>query len=186
MPDPALEQSYREALASCPSGVVILHTLEMRHSTFVDEDGNPTAIRVVRDHAHRGGNIGLTARLEPSAPVNAGEMVDFVSIAFDLDLPEVSTTATPEMVLTMDNVGRELMIHLEAANTSQEKIEVTYRPFLSTDLEGPQMDPPMTMTLVHVEVTPTRVQGRARMIDIGNRQFPAKTYTAKAFPGLAR
>ena len=31
-----------------------------------------------------------------------------------------------------------------------------------------------------------RATGRARMLDIGNKAFPAETYTAKRFPGLTR
>jgi len=73
-----------------------------------------------------------------------------------------------------------------SAATSQDKIEVTYRPYLSTDLDGPQMDPPITLILTEVEADVFRVTGRARMLDIGNKAFPAETYTAKRFPGLTR
>ena len=48
MPDPTLSQAIKEAYAAAPSDVVILHTLELRHPDFEDDDGNPTAIRVVR------------------------------------------------------------------------------------------------------------------------------------------
>ena len=50
MPDPTLSQAIREAYAAAPSDVVILHTLELRHPAFVNDDESPTAIRVVRDH----------------------------------------------------------------------------------------------------------------------------------------
>ena len=180
MPDPALEQAIREAYASAPADTVILHTLELRHPAFVDDDGVPTAIRVVRDHAD------LNARLETDAPLDAGQRVRFVALAFDLELPPVDTAPVPEISVTLDNVSREIVRHLDAAATSLERIEVTYRPYLSTDLEGPQMDPPITLTLTEVEVDVFRATGRARMLDIGNRAFPAETYTAKRFPGLTR
>lgn len=38
MPNPALSEAIREAYASAPSDVVILHTLELRHPDFVDEN----------------------------------------------------------------------------------------------------------------------------------------------------
>jgi hypothetical protein len=38
----------------------------------------------------------------------------------------------------------EIVRHLDAAVATQDKIEIAYRPYLSTDLEGPQMDPPKT------------------------------------------
>ena len=179
MPDPALEQAIREAYASAPADTVILHTLELRHPAF-DDDGRPTAVRVVRDHAD------LTARLEADAPLDAGETVRFVALAFDLELPPVDSAPVPEIAVTLDNVSREIVRHLDAAATSLERIEVTYRPYLSTDLEGPQMDPPITLTLTEVEVDVFRAAGRARMLDIGNKAFPAETYTAKRFPGLTR
>jgi hypothetical protein len=49
MPDPTLSEAIQEAYAHAPSDAIILHTLELRHSDFRDDAGNPTAIRVVRD-----------------------------------------------------------------------------------------------------------------------------------------
>lgn len=180
MPDPSLSAAIREAYASAPSDTVILHTLELRHPSFLDDDGQPTAIRVVRDH------VDLLARLEADAPVDGGMIVRFVAMGFELELPPVDTAPVPEIAVTLDNVSRELVRHLDAAATSQAKIEVTYRPYLSTDLEGPQMDPPITLILTEVEADVFRITGRARMLDIGNKAFPAETYTARRFPGLTR
>ena len=42
MPDPALSEAIREAYAAAPADVVILHTLELRHPAFGDDDGNPS------------------------------------------------------------------------------------------------------------------------------------------------
>ena len=208
MPDPSLDQAIREAYASAPSDTVILHTLELRHPAFVDDDGRPTAVRVVRNFADEeswlrlaGAEVrtvldampaegrdlvGLVARLEADAPKDAGRMVPFIALAFDLELPPVDSAPVPEIAVTLDNVSREIVRHLDAAATSLERIEVTYRPYLSTDIEGPQMDPPITLTLTEIEVDVFRATGRARMLDIGNKAFPAETYTAKRFPGLTR
>ena len=40
MPDTTLSEALKEAYASAPSDVVLLHTLELRHPSFVDEQGN--------------------------------------------------------------------------------------------------------------------------------------------------
>lgn len=180
MPDASLSDAIREAYASAPSDVVILHTLELRHPAFVDEAGNPSAIRVVRDR------VDLVARLEPNAPIDQGQDVRFVAMAFDLNLPAVDSMPVPAVEITLDNVSREVMGHLDAAVQSQQMIEVTYRPYLSNDLSGPQMDPPLTLVLSFVEANPLRITARARMVDIGNKAFPGRTYTAKEFPGLTR
>jgi Domain of unknown function (DUF1833) len=172
MPDPALSQALKEAYAAAPADTVILHTLEIWHPAFA------TPIRVVRDMAD------LQARLEATAPRDGGQMVTFTALAFDLDLPPVDTAPVPEITITLDNVGREISDALDEAAISQDKIEVTYRPYLSTDLDGPQMDPPVTMTLSDVEADPLRVIGHAAMLDFGNKAFPSITYTASRFPGL--
>ena len=39
MPDVTLSEALREAYASAPSDVVILHTLELRHPDFKNESG---------------------------------------------------------------------------------------------------------------------------------------------------
>jgi len=102
------------------------------------------------------------------------------------DLPPVDTLPVPEITVTLDNVSREIVRHLDAAAESQAVIEVTYRPYLSTDLEGPQMDPPIHLVLTEVEADIFRITGRARMLDVGNKSFPGISYTAKTFPGLTR
>lgn len=180
MPNASLSEALKEAYAAAPSDLVILHTLELRHPSFTDEDGNPTPIRVVRD------NQDLTARLEASAPLNPGEMAPFIAMGFDLELPTIDTSPVPEITITLDNVSREIVKYLDSAAESQDKIEVTYRPYLSNDLEGPQMDPPITLVLSEVTADVFRVTGRARMLDVGNKAFPAETYTATNFPGLTR
>jgi len=202
MPNPALSAAIKEAYASAPSDEVVLHTLEIRHSSFT------TPIRVVRNYPNEqrwidlGGEdvsavldgleddirqrVGLVARLEADAPVDAGELVAWIALAFEFDLPDVDTIPVPEISITMDNVGREMSDALDLAVVSQEKIEVTYRPYLASDIDGPQMDPPITVMLSDVQATPLQVTGRARMLDIGNKAFPSRFYTAKEFPGLAR
>lgn len=207
MPDPALSAAIREAYASAPADVIVLHTLEIWHPAFV-EDGVAKPIRVVRNFEDTatwlslGGaevqavldgldadarrKVGLVARLETGAPRDAGLLVPFVALGFDLELPPVDTIPVPEIVVTLDNVGREIAKHLDDAAVSQERIEVMYRPYLSTDIDGPQLDPPMTMTLSEVEVDVFRVTGRARVLDIGNKAFPSEIYTIRKYPGLRR
>lgn len=201
MPDPNLTAAIREAYASAPSDVVTLHTIELLHPAFTEP------VRVVRNHADQktwqalGGaavdavldgmeekarrNVGLVARLEASAPENGGQMVAFIALAFDIDLPEVNTSAAPEAVVTVDNVDEEINRQLERAATGTEKIRAIYRPYLSTDIEGPQADPPMILTLGDVTVTDMQMSAPAGFPDVGNRAFPNETYTARRFRGLA-
>lgn len=172
MPDPALSAAIREAYASAPSDVVILHTLELRHPSF------DQPIRVVNDHKD------LTARLEPTAPQNPGEDVLFVRFAFRFSLPDVMSTGMPEIEIEIDNLAPEIISYMDTAAQTEQLIEVTYRPYLSTDLKSPQMDPPLTLVLHDVEATIFTVRGRASFGDFGNRRFPNQLYDAQRFPGL--
>ena len=77
MPDPTLNAAIAEAYASAPSDIVILHTLELRHPDFTDGEGQPIAVRLVRDHQD------LSAKLEDTAPLNPDEYVPFIAMGFD-------------------------------------------------------------------------------------------------------
>lgn len=172
MPDPSLSEALQEAYASAPADEVIYHTLEFRHPNF------SPPIRVVRDSAD------LDARLEATAPANPGEVVTFVGFAFDLIKPEVSASGVPQCTIEIDNVSREILANVELAMTGIDLIEVTYREYLASDLEGPQNDPPMTLTVTDITADVFRVRATASFTDVGNKRFPREEYTAARFPGL--
>lgn len=175
-----LSEALAEAYASNPSDIIVLNTLELIHPNFIDNDGKQTAIRVVRD------NINLKAFLETDAPVDGGKEVEFIALAFDLEFPPVNTTPVPEITLTLDNVGKEIIKYLDLASTSNEMIKMIYRPYLSNDLSAPQMSPPLTLVLSDVNANVSRITAKARMMDIGNKSFPSENYTPKRFSGLTR
>lgn len=180
MSDTTLSKALKEAYASAPSDIVLLHTLELRHPSFRDENNNPTAIRVVRDHANH------YCGLENDAPIDAGKTVEFIAMGFDMELPPVESIPVPEITLTLDNVSTEIIQYLDQAVETQEMIEMTYRPYLSNDLSYPQMNPPITLVITHITVDIFKITATARMMDIGNKSFPAENYTVKRFPGLTR
>lgn len=106
MPNDLLKQAIVEAYASSPSDVFIYHTLEIKHPDFKDDDGNPTAIRLVQ------GFQDISAKLEN------GEKVKFLAMCFELELPPVDTSAVPEISIEIDNVSREIIKHLDNAASS--------------------------------------------------------------------
>jgi len=172
MPDSVLSQAIKEAYASAPVGEIIYHTLEIRHSTFA------TPIRVVRDV------ISLDATLEATAPEDASTEVTFLAYAFDVTLPDVSTGGSPQLIIEIDNVSRDILASIEGAMSSTDLLTVIYRAFLASDLGGPHNDPPMTLTIFQINATPLRIRAVAGFQDVGNRRFPAGEYTAERFPGL--
>lgn len=164
----SLEQAIKEAYAAAPTDEVIYDTLEFSHPDFV------APIYVVR------GFQNITAGLE-----GGGGDVEFIAFAFDFTLPEVAQTGTPEFVITMDNVSAEIIANLDLAVASTDRLTVTYRPYLKSDLSAPQMDPPMTLVVDHLEVDVFQVRARAGWGDIMNATFPSELYTTRRFPGLA-
>ena len=176
----SLEQALQEAYASAPTDRVIFDTLEVRHPAFFDDAAQPTAIRVVI------GYEDVSACLEGDAPLNPGEYVDFIAGAFRFKLPGFEEGSVPQLQITIDGVSREVVGHIEAAIADPDPIEVTYRPYLSTDLSKPQMNPPLTMMLTKVSVTGTSVSGTASLSDVHNWAFPFQKYLASRFPGLVR
>ncbi len=174
MPDTSLSQAIKEAYAAAPSDVVTLHTLEFRHPAFTQP------LRVILDH------IDHTCTLEEGAPEDPGAAVLFVGYAFDIVLPTVDAGAAPEVVITIDNVSMEIEDSINAALATTDKVQVTYRPYLSTDLTAPQMKPPMTLTISNITADRYRLSARAQLGDYANKAFPGESYSATRFPGLVQ
>jgi Domain of unknown function (DUF1833) len=172
MPDTTLSQAIREAYASAPNTDVAYHTLEIYHPSFT------TPIRVVRDF------VDLSAKLESTAPRDASTYVTFVGYAFDIVPPEVSTTGVPQCQITIDNVSRDIMANLESAVTTSTPITVIYRMFLSSDLTGPQNNPPMALTIISISADVFKITATATFGDLVNKRFPSQNYTIETFPGL--
>ena len=173
MPNSTLTAALQEAYAAAPDNVVLLHTLEIRHPSFA------APIRVVRDHED------LVAKLEATAPLNPNQNVTFTRFVFDFELPEVGDRPNPEIVIKIDNVDRSIVQNIELAMSNPQVIEITYRPYLSTDLTAPQMNPPLTMQVKSIEADVFSVTARCGFQDFANKKFPADEYTIKRFPGLA-
>lgn len=177
----SFDQAVKEAYASAPQDRVVFDTLEVLHSKFVNDEGLPTAIRVVLGYEN------ISARLEGDAPLHGGQYVEFIKAAFGLSLPGFEEDQDPQMKLTLDGVTQEVIAHLEAAvSTPSEPIVLIYRPFVSTDLSKPGMDPPIMMELSNVNVDGLRITGTATLDDVHNAAFPGLKYLASRFPGLVR
>lgn len=173
MPDPALSAAIAEAYASAPADEVILHTVELHHPAF------EIPIRVVRER------VSISARLEASAPRDAGEVVEFAAYAFDLTPPDQTSTGTPQCVLEIDNVSREILVQVRAAVVEGSPVEMIYRAYLSGALlDGPENDPPLTMQLKSVSATPLRIRAVCGFPDLLNESFPRLVYDMDTFKGL--
>lgn len=180
MSDPDIDQAMKEAYASAPTGAddIVVHTLEIRHPTFVDELNNPTSIFLVHDHRN------FMAALEADAPVKPGQTVEWISIAFTFALAPIETTPRPQILVEVDNVGRDITDQLDAAIVDGRKIELCYRPYLNGDRTGPKTLSPPVYTLSDVKTGVFRVTARANTGADLAVAFPRELYKATKFPGL--
>ena len=174
--------SYSEAIAaayaSATEGEVLLDTLEFRHASFVTA-GLAYAVRVVNDHQD------LQAFLEVSAPLDPGAEVTFIATRFSIARPSESDSAsTPEIEITIDNVSQALVPYLDAVKESRDPIEVTWRPYLPSDLTAPHMDPPLTLFIRSVSMDMSRVVAKAGFGNMANKRFPGVEYLSSTHPGL--
>lgn len=172
-------QAIARAYASAPEDALVLETLEFRHATFVDGEGQPYAIRVVNDHT------ALLAYLEADAVLNGGEEVRFDPCRFTFEPPaQTESGQAPTIQIVVNNVARQLSPYMAQAKNSRSPLIVTWRPYLPDDLTAPHMSPPLTMSMRDVQVSMNDVQGTGTFIQLINRRFPAKEYTLRKFKNL--
>lgn len=181
-------EALQEAYASAPTDEVILHTLELRHPSFL-EDSEETPIRVVRDFGEllEIGDpdiFGHLLGLELDAPKNPGETVRFIACMFDIDLPAQREGGVPEVEISLDNVTREVSKYLDAATETRVPVELTYREYLASDKTEPQFIL-HGLTLSRVKTNVFRITGTASFVDLVNKSFPGKVYRPSEFKGLS-
>lgn len=166
MPSSILSEALKEAYASADAEVIVYHTLEIAHPAFTE------TLYVVRDWED------LNAYLEDGTPVT------FTRFAFRLVQPEVSPEGVPIFQLEIDNVNREIVNNMQLATQSNDPVKITYREYISTDLSGPQNDPPLEADLSNVKATVFLVTAQASFGNYRNKRFPNEEYTSERFPGL--
>lgn len=166
MPSDLYKQAIREAMVSNPSGVVVLHTLTVDHSTVTDP------FRIVQDTQ------------EHDLTLENGDTVTFAPVPFRFVLPRSSSNGLTELTIEIDNVDRSVSNFVKNLSGTAEAVEVTYRPYLSNDTTGPQLDPPLKLFMRDITMTAQSVRGRAAIADVVNRAFPAVYYTFTGYPGL--
>ena len=173
MTDTTLSQAIKEAYASAPSDDIIYHTLEIWHENFTQP------IYVVRDYAD------LEATIESGAARNAGLSVTFIRFAFEIVPPEVDKGGVPQCIIELDNVSRDIVANIELARGSSSTITMIYRAYLSSDLSGPENDPPLELSILSITADPFKVRAVAGFSSLANLKFPKQEYSAEVFPGLA-
>lgn len=162
----ALEEAIKEAYALAPANVSFLHTLELYHERMSE------SLYLVQGFR----NIEVTLE-------DATERV-FRAIAFDFTLPATNEGGLQELSITIDNVENRVSDFCKEALLFPSPVTIIYRPYLSTDLTTPQMNPPLRLFLLNVKISDAVVSGRAVPVDFLNLKFPTTLYTSPQFPAV--
>lgn len=162
----ALSEALKEAYALAPSNVQHVHSLEITHESMSE------SLYLVQGYFHK----SLT--LEDSS------VRKFRATAFDFTLPATDVGGLQELNITIENANNQVSDFCEQAMTFPAPVEILYRPYLSTDLTTPLMNPPLRLFLLNVTVAEAQVSGRAVPVDFLNLKFPTELYNSARFPPL--
>jgi transposase len=193
MPNPTLSDVLQETAASAPDAFPPITTIAIWYDGMVDDNGQPAAIYLFDGDLPTGwtdeGAPYLDARIEPTgpdwSPPNAGQIVRFIGIPFELELPDVTTQAQPQARLTVDNVTREVMAALGDVVETGASLRVVWRLYVQgRETIGPENNPPLLFGLVDVRANAGSVSGRLTTLTAGNRAYPRRRYTIAEFPSL--
>lgn len=168
----------REYMFSPAGEDVILDTIELRNPAFL-LDGNLIALRFVN------AQYDIMATIEPDAPMDGGQTVDFTATRFELVPPDQPATGLPQVTLAVSNVMAELSPWLALAVTSGTPVELSLRQFLADDLSEPCFVM-HGLTFKTATASMKRVVGTATVVDLLNFNNPRLCYTILNSPGLNR
>lgn len=171
---PTHNEAMMEAYASCPPSARIFYTLEIWQSSF-DEPARVVA-NVLDD---------MDFGIEAGAPRNSGETVTFIACPFEAAYPEQREGQPPSTTIKIDNVGRELVPKIRAAQGVREYISVLYREYLGSDLTEPAYGP-VEFELRGVKMVGASLSGTVMVKNLQNKRFPriTKNYDYVQFPSL--
>lgn len=161
-------------------------TVELRHPMITSDDGQAGVIRIAAVSATPSeleAEPYFEARLEATAPLNAGEIVKFIRAPIVIERPERSTTGVPQAVMRVANVDTRIADGLKAVARSTDPVECTIRSFTDrTRLNG---DPDVLggLEMVSPEIDAVEVSVRAQGPDVVNTPFHVQRYDSR-FPLL--
>jgi hypothetical protein len=167
-----MSEELREAIATAPVSLRLLESIELA------PPGTGQVLRLVRDQS------ALSAKLEDTAPRDAGQWVTFDPLAWKAELPAKNDLGRQELRLQLDNVSLQLLDVIMSVDQAAGPWDVVYRLYVSSDLSQPGRR--HCMELAGIQITDTQVTGTCLYADHLNASFPRLSYTTDLWPGLGR
>lgn len=179
------DEAVREAIAHASVDRVMVHTVELHHSTFSEP------ARLVVSHGEILSEepliFGHRFRLEANAPADAGELVTFIAAQIELSMPGQQENRLPELVFAIDAVSGRIakLLRLAARQEQPEEIRIIYRRYFHDDPDTVihKID---NLFLAQPVADLYRVEGRASPLDATKIPFTTRKYNATDNPSLTR
>ncbi len=168
-----LSQALAEAAAVAPVEQARHLCLEFRHPS-----ADPIRVTDNTD--------ALTVTHEAGAPLLPGASATYLPAPIRVTLPEESPEAgSPQITITLAHVNGAVAERLRATRESLTPWRVIERVYLSDDLTGPAVLPPLELEVLEVEFggEPVAVL-RCAFGDPARRPVPRLTYRVSQYPGL--
>lgn len=174
-----LTEALFESYASAVSETIILYTLEINHNAFTQP------ARVCRWSAATPEPEKFLCRLENNAPYNAGQIVEFIGLPFDIKFPDKTMENAGEFQFKVNGVGFEIDADLEAAALSGGKITGIFRIYIKGhEHEGPEeVYNEIDIKNPSIDAATGDVTANGSFMDWINRTF-GYNYTPGKYPAL--
>lgn len=101
----------------------------------------------------------------------------------EIALPKIDTTGSQMLTFAIDNVSGRAQQLVDLSTDLQQKISITFRQYISTDLSAPA-DNPLHFVVRDVVMEGSIVQLSAEFFDMINTAWPRNYYTADFAPGI--
>lgn len=177
MANATLQAALEEAWASAPDDVIVLETLEIMHDTLT------TPIRLVRWPVVDSQPVIFKLRLEATAPIDGGEVVEFIGAPFEITLPDQEMGTIGSFTISIDGVDDLLDEYMRNAALSGGVISAVFREYIKEMAdEGPGT------VWSGIELSSPRVEGMTFVVEGAVLNWMQRAYgslyTAMQYPGL--
>lgn len=112
-----------------------------------------------------------------------GVLQVFQATSISFSLPGKNASGQQRLTFSVGNVNGEAQRHVDAALEQDERIELIYREYLSSDRSQPAKRP-ITMVIVGGTLEGIEAQFEASYYDILNAAWPRERYTSQNAPGI--
>lgn len=160
MSSPTLKRLYASG-----GSEVLLYLIELQSAAW------PDSIRIARGYDN------------PTVTTEDGRTLTFTGAGIDVALPKKDASGNQNVRFAIDNVTGEAQQLIETAIDAGQKITLTLRTYISTDLAAPA-DFPFVATVKSASFDTGTVQVDAGFFDLINTSWPRDLYTTVFAPGL--